>query len=57
MYCIKCNVYRKFKNPKIYIFNKISVLSIIGSRYLSIIGSIYKKESIEIFKIIVKHFL
>ena len=33
IYCIKCNKYRKFKNPKIsYIFDKTLVLSIISDK-------------------------
>ena len=30
--CIKCNKYKKFKNPKIYIFHKTLVVSLICNK-------------------------
>ena len=34
IYCIKCNNYREFKNPKIpYVFDKTLLLSIICGKY------------------------
>ena len=49
---IKCNKYRKFKNPKIsYSFDKALVLPIICNKYGSNDGTIFK-ESIEVLKIL-----
>ena len=55
IYCIKCNKYRKFKNPKIsYIFNKTLVLSIICDKCGSKDEELFKEEkSIEILKILI----
>ena len=54
IYCIKCNKYRKFKNPKIsYIFDKILVLSITCGKCGSNDQGIFKEEeSTEILKIL-----
>ena len=54
IYCVKCNKFRKFMNPKIsYIFYKTLVLSIIYSKCLDNNDRIFKeKESIEILKIL-----
>ena len=43
IYCIKCNNYGKFKNPKTsYIFDKTLVLSIIFHKCGSNNGKIFK---------------
>ena len=54
IYCIKCNKYRKLKNPKIScIFNGTLVLSIICGKCSNNNDTIFKKEqSIEILKIL-----
>ena len=54
IYCIACNMYRKFKNPEIsYIFDKALVLSIIRAKCCSKDEKIFKEEeSIEISKIL-----
>ena len=51
IYCIVCDKYTTFKNPKkSYIFNKILGLSIFCSKYGN---EIFKKEeSVEILKIL-----
>ena len=44
LYCIKCNKYRKFKNPKIsHIFDEILVLSIIYYKCGSNDEKLFKK--------------
>ena len=44
IYCVFCNKYRKFKNPKIsYIFEKALVLSIIYSTCKNRDEKIFKK--------------
>ena len=52
IYCIMCNKYEKFKNPKIsYIFNETLVLSIIYSKFDNNNDRIFKQEeSIEALK-------
>ena len=52
IYCIKCNKYRKLKNPKVsYILDKTLVLSITCDKCGSNDQKIFKKEeSIEILK-------
>ena len=51
VYCIKCNNYRKFKNPKLYTYNEKLVLSIICNKYGNNNDRIFKEEkSIEILK-------
>ena len=53
IYFIKCNKYRKFKNPKIsYLFNKALVLVIICDKCGSNDEKIFNKKSIEILKIL-----
>ena len=54
IYCIKCDKYKKLKNPKIqYIFDKTLVLSIICDRCGSNDENTFEKEeSIEILKIL-----
>ena len=54
IYCLICSKYRKFKNPKIsYIFEKVSVLSIICSKCENEYGKIFKEEqSIKILEIL-----
>ena len=45
VYCIKCNKYRKFKNPKIsYIFNVTLVLSFTCDKCGSNSITIFKEE-------------
>ena len=53
IYCIKCNKYRIFKNPKIlYIFDKTLTLSIIYKKCGSNDEIIYKEEkSIDILRL------
>ena len=52
-YCVKCNKFAKFVNPKItYIFEKTLVFSIICSEWGNNIKIIFKEvESIEIFSV------
>ena len=51
-YCIKCDKYRKFKDPKIsYVLDKILVFSIICGKCGSN-GEIKEEKSIEILKIL-----
>ena len=45
LYCVICSEYRKFEKPKIYIFEKTFVLSIICSKHK-------KEESIKVLKIL-----
>ena len=54
IYCIKCIKFRKPSAPKIsYIFGKIQVLSIIGSKCGNNNEKIFKEEeSIEILKVL-----
>ena len=54
IYCLICSKYRKFKNPEIsYIFEKVSVLSIICSNCKNEDRKIFKQEeSIKILKIL-----
>ena len=50
---IKCNKYRRFKNPNIsYIFDKTLVLSIICDRCGKKVEKIFKEEDIETLKIL-----
>ena len=51
-YCNNCSKYRKFKNNKIYIFDKALVLSIICGKCESNDEKIFKDVSIEILKIL-----
>ena len=51
IFCIKCNKYTKFKNPKIsYIFNETLVPSIICSKIGNNNNNIFKENTIEILK-------
>ena len=51
-YYIICGKYRKFEKPKIYLLEKISVLSIICSKCKNEDEKLFKEEeSIEILKI------
>ena len=51
IYCTICGKYRKFENPKIYIFEKKFVLSIISSKCENEDEKkIKEEESIEISK-------
>ena len=51
IFCIKCNKYTKFKNPKIsYIFNETLVPSIICSKIGNNNNKIFKENTIEILK-------
>ena len=45
MYCVVCGKYRKFKNPKVYIFEK-EILSIICSKCGSKEEKIFKEEQL-----------
>ena len=46
-YCIKCNKYRKFKNPKkSYIFNETVVLSIIYNECGNNNDRVFKKKKL-----------
>ena len=54
LYCVKCNKYRKLKNPRIsYIFDELLSLSTICDKCGSNDQKIFKEEeSIEILKIL-----
>ena len=53
IYCVICGKYGKFENPKIYIFEKTLVLSIMCSKCKNEDEKIFKEEeSIEILKIL-----
>ena len=52
-YCVISSMYRKFKKPKIHIFEKALVLSIISCKCKNKDEKIFKEEeSIEILKIL-----
>ena len=52
IYIVKCNIYRKFENPKIsYIFKKTSVLFIICDKCSSNNDTIYRKKNLLRLKI------
>ena len=54
IYCVKCNNYRNFKNPKIsYIFNEILFLFICNECGSNDITIFKKDESIDNLKILV----
>ena len=53
IHCVICGKYRKFQKPKIsYIFEKRLVLSITCSKCKNVDEKTFKKESIEIIKIL-----
>ena len=53
IHCVICGKYRKFQKPKIsYIFEKRLVLSITCSKCKNEDEKTFKKESIEILKIL-----
>ena len=52
IYCIKCNLFRKFKNPKIYIFNKTFLVSNTCDKQGSNDENICKEEYTEMLKCI-----
>ena len=53
IHCVICGKYRKFQKPKIsYIFEKRLVLSITCSKCKNEDEKTFKKESIEIIKIL-----
>ena len=55
LYCVKCNKYRKLKNPRIsYIFDETLSLSTICDKCSSNDEKIFKEEeSIEILRILI----
>ena len=44
IYCINCNKFKKFKNPKIYSFDRILVLPIICGKCSSNDEKMFKEE-------------
>ena len=53
LYCIICERYRKFENPKNIIPLKKNILSIIGSKCQNEDEKLFQKEEpIEIFKVL-----
>ena len=54
LYCIICGKYRKFEKPKIpYLLEKTLILSVICSKCKNEHEKLFKKEPIEILKILV----
>ena len=54
LYCVTCGKYRKFEKPKIpYLLEKTLFLSVIGSKCKNEHEKLFRKESIEILKILV----